>query len=160
MNSKRWYSINVCLQKMFLCFLLMILALWRQLYIKIIWEPPEQNWYLMSRWVYELDHTIRGRATIWNCFLMITNANLLEKELPTLPKHMTSPHCFRGVRGVLVIQFLVFTFLVPCSDVRRISASTCSFRHYSHLCCRRFMIDLLFVFIYNTICISHDVHVV
>ena len=49
---------------------------------------------------------------------MIINVNLLEQELPTLPKHMTSPPDFSRVRVVLIIQFLVFTFLVLCSDVR------------------------------------------
>jgi hypothetical protein len=38
---------------------------------------------------------------------MIINVNLLEQEFPTLPKHITSPPEFSGVRVVLIIQFLV-----------------------------------------------------
>ena len=72
---------------------------------------------------------------------MINSVNMLEQELLTLPKHLSSFPVLREVK------FLVFTFLVPCFDVGY------------DLCCRRFMIYLLFVFIYNTICISHDVHV-
>jgi hypothetical protein len=76
-----------------------------------------------------------------------------------------APVCFTCLSGSLVlhvVRLLVFTFLVPCFDVRFDFRVKTMNRLDSHLYCRGFMFYLfyLYLLVSSTIYISYNVRVV
>ena len=58
--------------------------------------------------------------------------------------------CLSGIRVVHVANLHVFTFLVPFGDVRYdLRVTTCSIRLDSYLCCKGFMVNLSYLYLYT-----------